>query len=107
MPNVDPGLRLDEATYGWVDSALGLVARIKKPEFLAAIRTPILMANPGREMVVSPVAQRHAARLLPDCTLVELPNSKHDPFLEHDSVRAYWFDCIDRFIAERLAKTAH
>jgi lysophospholipase len=105
--SVDPGLRLDEATYGWVDSALGLVARIKKPEFLAAIRTPILMANPGREMVVSPAAQRHAARLLPDCTLVELPNSKHDPFLEHDSVRAYWFDCIDRFIAERLAKTAH
>ena len=29
--SVDPGLRLDEATYGWVDSALGLVARIKKP----------------------------------------------------------------------------
>jgi lysophospholipase len=105
--SVEPGLRLDEATYGWVDSALGLVARIKKPEFLAAIKTPILMASPGREMVVSPAAQRRAARLLPDCTLVQLPGSKHDPFLEHDSVRAYWFYCIDRFIAERLNKTAH
>jgi lysophospholipase len=105
--SVEPGLRLDEATYGWVDSALGLVARIKKPEFLAAIKTPILMASPGREMVVSPAAQRRAARLLPDCTLVPLPGSKHDPFLEHDSVRAYWFYCIDRFIAERLSKTAH
>jgi lysophospholipase len=58
-------------------------------------------------MVVSPAAQRRAARLLPDCTLVQLPGSKHDPFLEHDSVRAYWFNCIDRFIAERLSKTAH
>ena len=100
-------MRLDEATYGWVDSALGLVARIRKPEFLALIRTPILLASPGREMVVSPAAQRRAARLLPDCTLVELPDSKHDPFLERDAVRAYWFDRIDRFIAERLAKAAH
>ena len=105
--SVEPGLRLDEATYGWVDSALALVARIRKPEFLAGIRTPVLLASPGREMVVSPAAQRRAARLLPDCTLVELPQSKHDPFLEHDRVRAYWFSCIDRFIAERLVKTAH
>ena len=86
---------------------LALVARIRKPEFLAGIRTPVLLASPGREMVVSPAAQRRAARLLPDCTLVELPQSKHDPFLEHDRVRAYWFSCIDRFIAERLVKTAH
>ena len=105
--SVEPALRLDEATYGWVDSALGLVARIRKPEFLALIRTPILLASPGREMVVSPAAQRRAARLLPDCTLVELPDSKHDPFLERDAVRAYWFDRIHRFIAERLAKAAH
>ena len=105
--SVEPALRLDEATYGWVDSALALVARIRKPEFLAGIRTPVLLASPGREMVVSPAAQRRAARLLPDCTLVELPQSKHDPFLEHDRVRAYWFSCIDRFIAERLVKTAH
>jgi lysophospholipase len=105
--SVEPALRLDEATYGWVDSALGLVARIQKPEFLAAIRTPILLASPGREMVVSPAAQRRAARLLPDCALVELQDSKHDPFLERDAVRGYWFDCIDRFIAERLIETAH
>jgi lysophospholipase len=105
--SVEPTLRLDEATYGWVDSALGLVARIQKPEFLAAIRTPILLASPGREMVVSPAAQRRAARLLPDCALVELPDSKHDPFLERDAVRAYWFDCIERFIGERLIETAH
>src|SRR6266581_2873200 len=96
----DPALRLDQATYGWVDSALALVARISKPEFLTGIHTPILMGRAGREVVVSPAAQRRAARLLPDCTLIELPESKHDPFLEHDRVRAYWFSCIDRFIAE-------
>ena len=95
--SADPGLRLDEATYGWVDSALGLVKRISKPEFLAAIDTPILLGRPGREVVVSKKAQRRAARLLPNCALVELPESKHDPFLERDAIRDYWLACLDRF----------
>src|SRR6266702_4974850 len=46
----DPALRLDQATYGWVDSALALVARISKPEFLTGIDTPILFGRAGREM---------------------------------------------------------
>ncbi len=100
--SADPALRLDEATYGWVDSALGLVKRISKPEFLAGIETPILMGRPGREVVVSKKAQRRAARCLPNCTLVELAESKHDPFLERDAIRDYWLGCLDRFIAERL-----
>jgi len=105
--SADPGLRLDQATYGWVDSALGLVARISKPEFLSTIRTPILMGRAGREVIVSPMAQRRAAHLLPDCTLVELRESKHDPFLERDAIRDYWLSRLDRFIAERLIKIAH
>lgn len=105
--SADPNLRLDEATYGWVDSALALVARISKPEFLRSIRTPILLGQPGREVVVSPTAQRRAARLLPDCTLVELTDSKHDPFLERDAIRDYWLSCLHRFISDRLLKTTH
>ena len=41
----DPGLRLDQATYGWVDSALALVARISKPEFLTAMPLACGFAN--------------------------------------------------------------
>ena len=102
-----PGLRLDEATYGWVDSALGLVARISKPEFLSGIDTPILLGRAGREVVVSRKAQRRVARALPDCMLVELPESKHDPFLERDAIRDVWLSRLDRFIAARVIKTAH
>lgn len=105
--SADPALRLDEATYAWVDSALALVARISKPEFLRTIRAPILLGRPGREVVVSKAAQRRAAHLLPDCTLVELAESKHDPFLERDAIRDYWLACLDRFVAERVAKRAH
>lgn len=98
----NPALRHDEATYGWLDSALALIAQISKPEFLAAIDTPILLGRPGREVVVSRAAQRRAARLLPNCTLVELAESKHDPFLEHDAIRNYWLQCLDRFIVRHV-----
>ena len=105
--SAEPALRLDEATYGWVDSALGLVARISKPEFLKAIDTPILLGQPERELVVSRAAQRRVAELLPNCTVVELHHSKHDPFLERDPIRDYWLSRLDRFIAERVLTESH
>jgi alpha-beta hydrolase superfamily lysophospholipase len=45
--------------------------------------------------------------LPPDCTLVEFPDSKHEPFLERDTIRDPWFAVIDNFFAECLAQTNH
>jgi lysophospholipase len=86
----DAALRHDEPTWGWLDGALRLTARIAKREFLAAIDTPILLASAGRETFVAPEAHQRAARLLPACTLVEFPDSKHEPFLERDPIRQSW-----------------
>jgi lysophospholipase len=97
-------LRVDEPTWGWLDSALRLVARITREEFLAGIDTPILLASAGQETFVSPEAHRRAAELLPDCTLVEFPHSKHEPFLERDEIRQSWLAAVDRFVAEHLAR---
>jgi lysophospholipase len=105
--SVDPALRVDQPTYGWVDSALGLVGRISKSDFLREVKTPILLGRPEREVVVSRAAQRRVAIQLPDCTLVELRQSKHDPFLERDAIRDYWLSCLDRFIAERVLDAPH
>jgi len=100
--STEPALRLDPPTYGWLDPALALIARIGKPSFLAGVTTPILLGSAGREHVVAPRAHYRAARRLPDCTLFELPESKHEPFLECDSIRDAWFDRIDRFIEDKL-----
>jgi lysophospholipase len=95
-------LRVDPPTYGWLDSAFRLVTRVSRPEFLAAINTPILLASAGIELFVEPEAHRRAACVLPNCTLIELPDSKHEPFLEQDAIRNRWLDAIDRFVAERV-----
>jgi len=76
-----------------------------KKKFLAGIDTPILLFSAGVETFLCPEAHRRAARLLPDCTLVEFPDSKHEPFLERDTIRNPWFAAIDRFVADRLART--
>ena len=99
-------LRVDEPTYGWLDEAFRLVTRIGKPEFLAGISTPILLASAGIEAFVEPQAHRRAARLLPDCTLVQFPESKHEPFLERDAIRDSWLGAIDRFVGQRVASRA-
>lgn len=98
-------LRVDEPTWGWLDTALRLAARLERKEFLAGIHTPILLASAGLEIVLRPEMQRRAARLLPDCTLVEFPDSKHEPFLERDAIRTRWLAAIDTFISERLARS--
>jgi lysophospholipase len=97
------GLRVDPPTYGWLHEAFRLVARIGRAEFLAGIDTPILLASAGIERFVDPEAQCRAARLLPDCTLIELPDSKHEPFLERDVIRDRWLAAIDEFVAQRIA----
>ena len=99
-------LRVDQPTYGWLDASLRLVRRISRPEFLSEIGAPILLASAGIEAFVDTAAHRLAARLLPDCTLVEFPDSKHEPFLERDPIRNRWLDAIDRFVGERVASRA-
>ena len=96
-------LRVDQPTYAWLDASLRLARRISRPEFLREIRTPILLASAGIEAFVDPAAHHRAARLLPDGTLVEFPDSKHEPFLERDPIRNRWLDAIDRFVTERVA----
>jgi len=96
-------LRVDEPTYGWLDASFRLVKKIRRAEFLRDIRTPILLASAGIESFVDPEAHRRAAQLLPDCTFVEFPDSKHEPFLEQDAIRNRWLDAIDRFVTERVA----
>src|SRR6516162_6889329 len=100
--SADTTLRVGAPTWGWLDGALRLTARLAKGKLLAGIDTPILLASAGVETFLRLEAHRRAGRLLPECTLVEFPDSKHEPFLERDAVREPWFAAIDRFVAEHL-----
>jgi lysophospholipase len=97
-----PELRVDGPTYGWVDAAFAVTERLQDPGLLAGIATPILIGSAEREALVDNRAHRRAAESLRDCTVVDLPGSKHEPFLERDEIRKRWLAAIDDFIAARL-----
>jgi len=98
-----PELVVDGPTYGWLDAAFRLTEQVQHEEFLARIVTPILLGSAGIESFVDRQAHRQVASRLRECDYIELPQSKHEPFLECDVVRERWFTAIDRFLALRLA----
>src|SRR5262249_60935576 len=65
-------LRHDEPTWGWLDAALRLTARIGRTEFLGAIDTPILLASAGRETFLIPHPHPQPPRPLPHSPLPQL-----------------------------------
>jgi lysophospholipase len=97
-------LIVDGATYGWADAAFRVTYRMAEAAFLARIKTPILIGSAGVERFVDPAAHRFAASRLPHATLVDLPHSKHEPFLECDSVRDRWLAAIDDFLDHQIGK---
>jgi lysophospholipase len=97
-----PELVVEGPTYGWLDAAFRITERIRRADFLAGIATPILIGSAGIDAFVDRKAHPHAAASLPACTLIELPHSKHEPFLETDAVRDRWLAAIDRFLAQRI-----
>lgn len=98
----DPQLRVDGPTFGWIDAAYALTARVRDPNLLRRIMTPILIGSAQREMFVRPAAHRRASKYLPHCELAILPDAKHELFHEIDAQRTLWLKTIDRFIAAHL-----
>lgn len=101
-----PELRAGGTTFRWLDEAYRSIAILRKPDYLCAIATPVLMASPKIEWLVEPKAQVRAAALLPSCTLIDFPEARHELWMEHDAFRARWFAAIDAFLSEHLALAA-
>jgi len=97
-----PELRLGGTTYRWLDEAFRSIALLKAEDYLRSIRTPVLMGSPKIEILVEPEAQLRAALLLPDCTLIEFPDSRHELWMERDEHRRRWLQAIDAFLAQQI-----
>ena len=61
-----PELALGGVTYGWLAAALRSIALTRRPGYLEAISTPILVCQAGAERVVSNRAQVETVRRLPE-----------------------------------------
>ncbi len=94
-----PDLRIGGMTYGWLDSAFRSIDLINQENRLKGIETPVMIAMPGNEQLVSKEAQERAARLMPNAKLHRVPGAKHELWIEADRFRKGWLDVFTEFVS--------
>jgi len=100
----NPALKMGEATYGWVQESFRSVDILRDEKYLKSIKAPILMGIAGDDKVVDASASARAAGILPNCTRVDMPEAKHEIWMERDDIRAPWMARITAFFAERAGR---
>ena len=95
-----PELALGGVTYGWLGAALRSIALTRRPGYLEAIRTPILVLLAGADRIVSNRAQALTARRLPNGRLIVFPGARHELLLERDEIRDPVLAALRAFLDE-------
>jgi lysophospholipase len=101
----NPALKMGEATYGWVKHTLQSIEVLKDESYLKAITTPVLMGIAGKDQIVRREAEERAAALMPNCTRRDVPDAKHEIWMERDELRAPWLESVSSFLQARMDQT--
>jgi len=65
------------------------------------ITTPILIGCPTEDHIANPEEMRELAKKLPNATLFEAKDARHELFLEDDTHRQPWMDAVFKFIQNK------
>lgn len=95
-----PELALGGVTYSWLGAALRSIALTRRPGYLEAIRTPVLVCQAGQELIVSNRAEAEVVRRLPQGRLVVFPDARHELLRERDSIRRQLFATFAAFASD-------
>ena len=95
-----PELALGGVTYSWLGAALRSLQLTRRPGYLEAIPTPILVCQAGAERIVSNRAQVLTVRRLPRARLIVFPGGRHELLMERDEIRDPVLAAIRAFLAE-------
>ncbi len=91
-------------SWGWVLAAMESMRLLRSPALLANVDMPVFLLSTSADRLVSPAANRHTARHLPDVEFVEFgKEAAHEILREADPVRDRALDAIDTF----LGRIAH
>jgi lysophospholipase len=86
------------ASNAWVEEALRATADIRG--HLAAITTPLLLLQSGRDRLVINVSQQQADRVMQNCRLISFPEAKHEILMECDPIRMGALEAIRAFFGK-------
>jgi lysophospholipase len=95
-----PELALGGVTYGWLTASLRSIALIRRPGFVEAIATPVLVCQAGHERVVCNRSIAAITRRLPHGRLLVFPEARHELLQERDPIRRRLLDAFTAFADE-------
>jgi len=95
----NPALVIGAPTLGWFEAAYRSMAMALRPEFGAAIKTPVLMIYGSEERVSLPRYQALLASRLGNCRAYCIAGARHEILQETDAIRAQFWQLFDRFMA--------
>ncbi len=90
-----PDLVLGSVTWGWVDFALTLAARLRRPGVIEGLRIPLVILVAEEEKLVRNAAARSLAQRAPNGRCVEVAGAYHEILMETESRRAEFWRAFD------------
>jgi lysophospholipase len=96
-----PELALGGVTFGWLRASLRSIALTKRPGFVEAITTPVLVCQAGNERIVCNRSITALTRRLPHGRLLAFPEARHELLQEREPIRRRFLDAFSAF-AEQL-----
>ena len=100
--NFDTELRQGNITWSWVHQALKSCAILSKHKYLSKITTPSLFAVAGKEFLVTNSSIRRAAKIMPNASLVEIPEARHEILMERDEIRNHFLKEFDELMKNHI-----
>ncbi len=91
-----PELQVGSPTLSWIFSALVSCKTLEKD--LPSIDIPLLIVSAEDDRIVDNNAIAHAAAVLPQGTLLRLPEARHEILMERDDIRNRWFEGFDKLL---------
>jgi len=93
-----PELKMGDPTYGWLWHTFQSIDVLNRDDYLAAIKTPIFMQVSGKDAVVDNAALENAVSILPCCTRLDVPEAKHEIWMEREDLRSLFLRGVFAFL---------
>jgi lysophospholipase len=94
-----PDLALGNLTWGWLEFAMQIGARLRWSGAVEHIAIPVLLVAAGDDDRVQTPASAAIARRLPNCRYIEIEGAYHEILMETDAIRQVWWDAFDELTA--------
>ncbi len=95
----------DGVTIGWLYEAVKSCAITCQPDFLKAVKTPMIVGIPGHELLVDNKDTRTGTALVSSCQTFELPESSHEILMEQDETRIIFLNAFDDLLKKNDIKS--